>query len=97
MSNPDSTRPRRNEAEPAPNERMQWALPLGLAAAILIVAAIIFSSAGPDRTRTAANNNLNSKPVAGEQAAETAIPKRSGDATAPAQQAPARSNPSGTQ
>ena len=31
-----------------------WGIPVGIAAVVLIVAAIIFSSAGPDRSRTAA-------------------------------------------
>ena len=31
-----------------------WGIPAGIAAVVLIVAAIIFSSAGPDRSRTAA-------------------------------------------
>jgi hypothetical protein len=30
-----------------------WGIPAGIAAVVLIVAAIIFSSAGPDRSRTA--------------------------------------------
>ena len=31
-----------------------WGIPAGIAAVVLIVAAIIFSSAGPDRSRTEA-------------------------------------------
>jgi hypothetical protein len=31
-----------------------WSIPAGIAVVVLIVAAIVFSSAGPDRSRTAA-------------------------------------------
>ena len=75
---------------------MRRLFPIGIAAAILIVAAIIFSSAGPDRTRTAQNNNPNA--TASEPAAppESAIPR--GNSGAPARpEAPQRSNPAGTQ
>ena len=98
MSDLDTRPPKFNEGTPMPGSGMRWGLPIGLAAAILIIATIIFSAAGPDRTRTAANSNLDSKPVTAEQAKpESAIPRSSGDPSAAKQQTPARSNPAGTQ
>ena len=41
-----------------------WGIPLAFGALMLIAGALIFSAAGPDRTRTAEYNNLNSKPSA---------------------------------
>jgi len=76
---------------------MRWGLPIGLAAAVLVIAAIIFNAASPDRTRMAANNNPSSQPAASKQAPESAIPPRGGATGPGAQPAPARSNPAGTQ
>ena len=79
-----------NEGRPMQGSGMRRLFPIGIGAAILIVAAIIFSSAGPDRTRTAQNNNPNA--TASEPAAppESAIPPGSSGAPAK-QQAPQRS------
>jgi hypothetical protein len=70
--------PNFNEGRAMQGSGMRRLLPIGIGVAILIVAAIIFSSAGPDRTRTAQNNNPNS--TASEPAAESAIPPASGGA-----------------
>ena len=88
-----------NEGRPMAGSGMRRLFPIGIAAAILIVAAIIFSSAGPDRTRTAQSNNLNPNTTAAKQSAppESAIPAPTGDASPAKRQAPARSNPAGTQ
>jgi len=46
------------------SEAPGWGIPLAFGALMLIAGALIFSAAGPDRTRTAEYNNLNSKPSA---------------------------------
>jgi hypothetical protein len=38
-------------------KNMSWGIPIGIAAVVLTAAMVIFSSAGPDRTRTVNNNN----------------------------------------
>jgi hypothetical protein len=88
-----------NEGRPMPGSGMRRLFPIGIAAAILIVAAIIFSSAGPDRTRTAQNNNPSPNTTAAKQSAppESGIPARTGDSAPAARQTPTRSNPAGTQ
>ena len=53
----DAAREQRTEAP-------GWGIPLAFGALMLIAGALIFSAAGPDRTRTAEYNNLNSKPSA---------------------------------
>ena len=51
-----------------------WAIPLAFGALMLIAGALIFSAAGPDRTRTAEYNNLNSKPSASAPSTDTRGP-----------------------
>ena len=55
-----------------------WRIPAGIAAVVLIVAAIVFSSAGPDRSRTAAYKDTVPSAVnpsgAGAQSAKTSNP-----------------------
>jgi hypothetical protein len=65
---------------------MMWSIPAAIAAIVLVAAILIFSSAGPDRTRTADTNN----PGAPSSPATQAQP--------PVTQAqPQKSNPAGTQ
>jgi hypothetical protein len=45
------------------NYRGGWGIPALIAAVVLIAGVLVFSAAGPDRTRTSEYNNLNSKPV----------------------------------
>jgi hypothetical protein len=51
-----------------------WGIPLAFGALMLIAGALIFSAAGPDRTRTAEYNNLNSKPSASAPSTDTRGP-----------------------
>ena len=74
---PSSERPR--------TDRAGWGIPLGIAAIVFVAATIIFSSAGPDRTRTANNQ---------PPAATSPAPTTSESAQVPT---PARPNASGTQ
>lgn len=99
MADQDNELPNFNEGRPMPGSGMRRMFPIGIAAAILIVAAIIFNAAGPDRTRTAQNDNRNPNTTAAKQSAppESGIPARTGDPTPAAPQTPARSNPAGTQ
>ena len=66
----------RSQNEPATAAKRGMLIPLSVAAFVLIVAAIIFSSAGPDRTRTAEFNNPNSNQTSIEKSkpAESSIP-----------------------
>jgi len=98
MSDHANKRPDFNEGQPPmPGSGMRRGLPIGVAAAILVIAAIIFNAAGPDRTRTAQNDNPNAQPTTTEQASpESGIPASS-DRSPAIQPAPARSNPAGTQ
>ena len=95
MDRNESGLPNFNAGRPMQGSGMRRLFPIGIGAAILIVAAIIFSSAGPDRTRTAQNNQPNA-PSAQTQAPESAIPPGTGGAPAK-QETPQRSNPAGTQ
>ncbi len=76
-SNPN---PRR-EAPAGPQRG--WAIPAVIGAIVLGAALVIFASAGPDRTRTANNNNqppavTTPGPTTGEQApARTPVPSKS--------------------
>ena len=88
--------PNFNAGRPMHGSGMRRLFPIGIGAAILIVAAIIFSSAGPDRTRTAQSNNPNATASQPAAAPESAIPPASGGAPAK-QETPQRSNPAGTQ
>jgi hypothetical protein len=88
MTNQDNDRRNFDEA-PArrtdDDESPGWGLPIGIAAVALVAGILIFSTAGPDRTKTAQVNNPNAKPTAAEPAQ-------------PAPAAPAqKSNPAGTQ
>lgn len=47
----------RDRKESNDSQMMVWAVPAGIAAVVLIAATLIFSSAGPDRTRTTENLN----------------------------------------
>ena len=76
---PGSERPR--------TEFAGWGIPLGIAAIVFVAATIIFSSAGPDRTRTAST-----------QPPAVTSPGPTTSESAPAQTpTPARPNASGTQ
>jgi hypothetical protein len=84
---------------PADEDAPGWGIPIGIAAVALVAGVIIFSAAGPERTRTA-QTNLNPSTTASQpaQPAESAIPP----ANAPAKEsapsmAPQKSNPAGTQ
>jgi hypothetical protein len=84
------------------SESIGWGIPIGIAAVIFVAATIIFTAAGPDRTRTAEYNtpNSNRAPQATSQPAESGIPPSNQDApqSAPAPTvAPQKSNPAGTQ
>ena len=50
---PNATK--RTGSEPPRTGLAAWAVPLGIAAIVLVAATMIFSSAGPDRSRTANN------------------------------------------
>jgi hypothetical protein len=66
-----------------------WGIPLAVGAVVIAAAAIIFASAGPDRTRTA---DVKNQPPA------VTTPAPAPDAKAPAQApTPARPNSPGTQ
>jgi len=40
-----------------------WGIPAVIAAVVLVAGVLIFSAAGPDRTRTAAYHDVNAKPA----------------------------------
>jgi hypothetical protein len=85
---------------PTDEDAPGWGIPLGIAAVALVAGVIIFSAAGPDRTRTAQNNNLNPNTSASQpaQPAESAIPRSNSPASESApSMAPQKSNPAGTQ
>jgi hypothetical protein len=87
MTNQDNDRRNFDEAparRPADDDAPGWGLPIGIAAVALVAGILIFSAAGPDRTRTAQVNNPNAKPTASEQAPAPAAPAQ-------------KSNPAGTQ
>jgi len=89
MTNQDNDRRNFDEApaqRPADDDSPGWGIPIGIAAVALVAGILIFSTAGPDRTKTAHVNNPNATPAASEPAATPAP-------TAPAQ----KSNPAGTQ
>jgi hypothetical protein len=67
------------------DESPGWGLPIGIAAVALVAGILIFSTAGPDRTKTA-QVDPSAKSAPAEQAPPPAAP-------APAQ----KSNPAGTQ
>jgi hypothetical protein len=46
-----------------------WGIPAFIAAVIVIAGVLIFSAAGPERTRTAAYNNPNLKPAGSQPSA----------------------------
>lgn len=98
MTHHDNDRRNFDEApapRPAEDESPGWALPIGISAVVLAAGILIFSAAGPDRTRTAQNNSPN---PAAPQPAESVIPKSNPPAEAPAPAAPGqKSNPAGTQ
>jgi hypothetical protein len=69
---------------------MRWGIPIGIAAVALIAGFMIFSAAGPDRTRTVNNNN--------QPSAVGTTPGPKTGARLPAEtQVPSKSNPQGTQ
>ena len=74
---PGSERPR--------TDRAGWGIPLGIAAIVFVAATIIFSSAGPDRTRTASTPAMTSPGPTTSESAPAQTPT------------PARPNASGTQ
>jgi hypothetical protein len=68
---------------------MRWGIPIGIGAVVLIAAMVIFSAAGPDRTRTVNNNN---------QPSAVTTPGPTTGENLPAQKpVPSKSNPQGTQ
>lgn len=97
-SNPNPRTPKS-----ADTPKRNWtAVIITLAAVVLGAAAMIFSAAGPDRTRTGEVNNSNAVPaqVGTSQPAESGIPPSGQDAprTTPAPTVvPQKSNPAGTQ
>jgi hypothetical protein len=91
---------RQLETRPVDEDAPGWGIPIGIAAVALVAGVIIFSTAGPDRTRTAQNDNLNPNTTAAQpaQPAESAIPRSEAPATGSAPTAaPQKSNPAGTQ
>jgi hypothetical protein len=67
---------------------MRWGIPIGIGAVVLIAAMVIFSTAGPDRTRTVNNNQPSAVTTPGPTTGENL----------PAQKpVPSKSNPQGTQ
>ena len=64
-------------------KNMSWGIPIGIAAVVFVAAMVMFSSAGPDRTRTADRNNQPSAvqtpgPPTGENVpAQTPVPSKS--------------------
>jgi hypothetical protein len=97
MTHHDNDRRNFDEApakRPDDDESPGWALPIGISAVALVAGILIFSTAGPDRTRTA---QVNANPTA-SQPAETVIPKSNAPASESApSMAPQKSNPAGTQ
>ena len=77
---------------------MMWSIPAAIAAVVLVAAILIFSSGGPDRTRTADFNAPNSVPSQTEKRQlESGIPPSGGATGTPAPAQPQKSNPAGTQ
>lgn len=92
MTHHDNDRRNFDEAPgrpPADDEAPGWGLPIGIAAVALVAGILIFSTAGPDRTRTAQVN-----PGANPAPAEQVQPQSNAPAETPA---PQKSNPAGTQ
>jgi hypothetical protein len=86
MAFSDRTPP--DDRNPGP-QQPGWGIPLAVGAIVLAAGAIIFASAGPDRTRTA---DVKNQPPA------VTTPAPAPDAKAPAATpAPAQPNPQGTQ
>lgn len=71
------------------SKNMNWGIPIGIAAVVLIAAMVIFSSAGPDRTRTADNNN--------QPSAVTAPGPKTGERMPAQNPVPSKPNTTGTQ
>jgi hypothetical protein len=91
------------EQNPGP-QRPGWAIPAAMLAVVVAAGAIIFASAGPDRTRTSDFNSPNSTPSdqsdSQKRQLESGIPPSNQDtpASAPAPTVvPQKSNPAGTQ
>lgn len=81
--------PNRAEARNPGPQQPGWGIPLAVGAVVLAAAAIIFASAGPDRTRTA---DVKNQPPA------VTTPAPAPDAKAPTQTpTPAQPNSPGTQ
>jgi hypothetical protein len=103
MTNQDNDRRNFDEApaqRPADDESPGWALPIGISAVALLAGILIFSAAGPDRTKTAQFDNTKANPLASQptQPPESAIPKSDAPAATPAPAGPGqKSNPAGTQ
>ncbi len=77
-----------DDRKPGP-QQPGWGVPLAVGAVVIAAAAIIFASAGPERTRTA---DVKNQPPA------VTTPAPAPDAKAPAETpAPARPNQPGTQ
>ena len=60
---------------------MRWGIAIGIATVVLIAAMVIFSAAGPDRTRTVNNNQPSSGTTPGPKSgarlpAETPVPSK---------------------
>ena len=70
-------------------KNMSWGIPIGIAAVALIAAMVIFSAAGPDRTRTADTNN--------QPPAVTTPGPTTGENVPAKTPVPSKSNPQGTQ
>jgi hypothetical protein len=86
MTFSDQNRP--DSQNPGP-QQPGWGIPLAVGAVVIAAAAIIFASAGPDRTRTA---DVKNQPPA------VTTPAPAPDARAPATTpAPAQPNAQGTQ
>ena len=86
MTFSDQNRP--DSQNPGP-QQPGWGIPLAVGAVVIAAAAIIFASAGPDRTRTADIKN---------QPPPVTTPAPAPDAKAPATTpAPAQPNAQGTQ
>jgi hypothetical protein len=69
--------------------KMRWGIPMGIAAVVLIAAMVIFSAAGPDRTRTVKNNN--------QPSAVTSPGPTTGENVPAKNPVPSKSNAQGTQ
>jgi hypothetical protein len=70
-------------------ENIHWAVPMGIFTVIMVAAVLIFSAAGPDRTRTAANNN--------QPPAVSAPAPGTGENVPAKAPTPSQPNPAGTQ